>query len=1228
MNAQPLNPLQLPLHGLRLIEASAGTGKTWTIAALYLRLVLGHGDQDTGHSRPLLPPEILVVTFTDAATLELRERIRQRLSAAARSLRGQGEADDFLLQLVGDCDDEQRLRHARLLQLAADWMDEAAIHTIHSWCNRMLRQHAFDSGSLFKLELEAGDRQLLQQVVRDYWRQFYYPLHGVEIDAISRLAATPDALFAKVEHLLKESDANCWLNGEQTLPVEQAATPQQLLPAWREWRLRKDELERRARDGWRQAQTELEVWLRQALAQKWLDGNTYRANSFEQRLTELASWAHNGGECDAKLLTNFAYSGIKLKKDHHDKRPNHPAFLALDELVQHMAQQPEITVALQLHARRWIRQTYAERKQQRARLDYDDLLQQLDAALQGDNGPRLAQLIRQQYPVAMIDEFQDTDPLQYRIFHSVYCREAAPSNALLLIGDPKQAIYAFRGADIHTYLQAKRDADGRLYTLERNFRSTHELVAAVNRLFEYGDSHAGGAFKFARPGESNPLPFIASQARGRHEQFQVDNKTQAALTLWHWQDGDQPCPQNTYFAAMADATASQIVSLLNAAAQNRAGFAAGPDWRALRAADMAILVRNRKEAARVRQALAARGLRSVYLSERDSVFASQEAIDLLRWLRACAEPQNPRLLRAALACQSLNLSLQHLNRYQHDELFWEAEIERCKQRLAIWQTQGVLAMLRQWLVDFQLPQQLLTTGNGERSLTNLLHLSELLQAASVELDGEQALIRHLAQCIEAGSGDDDSLLRLESDSDLLKVVTLHKSKGLEYPLVFMPFIGCYREVTGKDGFYRFHGPQGEVRIDLGKSEFGKQQADHERLQEDLRLLYVGVTRAQHACWLGIAALKVGSGKSATLHKSAIGYLLSGGEAIAPSQLAEKLLALRGACPDIAIAAPPSNPHRVDTRQPSPSLRSARSCHLRPRQPWWIASYSALRIADQPGPLETVAPETARQANLDEADHHQPLAVMMDAVPAGKHGFPRGSQAGVFLHGLLETAAKTGFARLRDDAVLREQLVATACERRGWQTWSAVVNDWLFTIVKLPLREPTAVSLAQLARGGYQAELEFWFASHRVDSLALDALVRQYLHPEYARPPLQAQLLHGMLKGFVDLLFEDQGRYYLIDYKSNQLGADDAAYDRPAMLQAVLQQRYDLQACLYLLALQRLLKSRLGSGYRYQHHIGGVGFMFLRGVEAPSRGMLWLDIPQVLIDELDSLFSGKELNDAA
>ncbi|XKF15976.1 exodeoxyribonuclease V subunit beta [Halomonas sp. BLK-85] len=1220
----PLNPLTLPLHGSRLIEASAGTGKTFTIALLYVRLVLGgrHSEDATAFMRPLTPPEILVMTFTNAATQELRERIRKRLVEAAGTFRNSLEpasADSLLLELRDQYDPAAWPACARRLELAAEWMDEAAVSTIHSWCYRMLREHAFDSGSLFSLNLENDQHELQQEVVRDYWRTFYYPLDADALGSITRYWSSPDALYDDVRKLLHESDA---LGSQRPVPTatlsaaeaERSQRLEELKAPWRTW---VNELRQLFDDG-QKAKLFAAGKMRKDHRGKWLD--------------KIQQWAESDlirPDLDKKVTAWKRLTPAGIAEIWNESPPSHPAFEAFEALPAALETLPEPRSDLLIHAVQWCKVRLEREQERRAEMGPNDLLTHLDRALQGPNKEALAAQILRQFPVALIDEFQDTDPIQYRIFNAVY-QVAHPRRnaAMLLIGDPKQAIYAFRGADIFTYLQARQDTDGRHVTLGTNFRSTHAMVEAVNHCFHFADQHPAGAFLFRAQSGDNPLPFLPVGAKGRKEQLSHNGQPLPAMSLWCL-ESDEPLSKSAYQPEMAERCASYMVELLSAGQQAKSGFLEDDTLIPLKPSDMAVLVNGQQEARAIRQALASRGVKSVYLSDHDKVFSSPIASQMERWLLACAEPlassrQAQAHLRAALASPALGLDFAALDHLQHDELAWEARVEQFSHYHRLWQRQGVLPLVRRIMVDFDVPARLLAEfQEGERLLTDLLHLGELLQQASAELDGEHALIRFLAEAIaDPESHGDSHKLRLESDADLVQVITIHKSKGLQYPLVFLPFIANHRPVKQDDLPLRWHDHQGQLQLSLNADDTLLEHADRERLGEDLRKLYVALTRAQHATWLGVAALK-------ELKDSALGYLLNGGQPTDPAALRQALAALADGS-DIRVSEPPlPSLQRLDPPPHSTALGHARTPARPAKEHWWIASYSALRLSGTlNAPTATQEePGTAQEATaLEVLDEPQELSqersqALSQPDTYHLHRFPRGPGPGTFLHGLLEWAGKQGFASVAKDVESLNDMLWRRVQLRGWQAWQEPLAGWFSALLTTPLplanAERTRVTLAELK--SCQVELEFWLAAKAVNTRQLDALVSQHLLPGMARPALDADTLNGMLKGFIDLAFEHQGRFYVLDWKSNYLGPNDAAYAPDALCHALLEKRYDVQSALYLLAMHRLLKSRLPN-YDPRQHLGGAMTVFLRGSRHPERGVYGAPAPVELIEALDRLFS--------
>ncbi len=1221
-NIAPLNPLTLPLTGSQLIEASAGTGKTFTIAMLYVRLVLGHQGESAFGGGLLTPPEILVVTFTEAATEELRDRIRARLAEATGYFRA--DPDDLPAPYGFDLLHELRAGYppaewpacARRLEEAAEWMDEAAVSTIHGWCNRMLREHAFDSQSLFTQHLETDQSELLAEVARDYWRIFFYPMTPEEIAGIVARWRSPAELERAVLPLLEHTGQLPDPAGQPSSILRESAQARQTALA-------------RLKRPWAEWAGELLALLGEAIRDKRVDGRKLRQGSCETWCEALRSWAttdsENPGLTDA-AWRRLTREGIAEAWKAGEPPPDHPAFAAIETLRDGLTALPDPAADLLSHAARWIAREFDRARKHRAQIGFDDLLTGLESALDGPQGERLADTIRRQFPVALIDEFQDTDPIQYRIFERVYeVSQNRRDSALILIGDPKQAIYAFRGADIYTYLKARSAVAGRIHTLDTNYRSTRAMVAAVNHCFAQAEQREGGngAFGF-RHGEDNPVPFHPVEAHGRSFHFQVDGETLPAMTLAVLA-GEGEIAKTAYIARMAEICATRIVAWLNRGNAGRAGFA-GPagEFKPFCPGDAAILVNNGNEAAHIRQALSRRGVRSVYLSDRDSVYDTHAATEIRHWLAACAEPDNERLLRAALSTVSLGLSFAELDALGRDEDAWEARVVQFKGYRDIWRRQGVLPMLRRILADFGSSERLLGLEadaygqSGERILTDLLHLAELLQQASFTLEGEHALIRFLGEQIDTPQGDSaERRLRLESDGDLVKVVTIHKSKGLEYPLVFLPFISAARITKEGDLPLKWHDERGEPRIALKADPETLRRADAERLGEDLRKLYVAFTRAGYATWIGLAPVK-------NSDPGAIGHLF-GLAGLDAGQYVEAVRSFADGNAALAVTDDlPENAERFET--PARTGRTGTACRpTRPaRENWRIGSYSALPVEGHAAAAAGESEDSPQAENLSEGRHELSQPALAERRPTGPmHRFAKGPEAGTFLHDLMQWVAESGFRTVHDDPAALRDTIARRCNVRRWEPWAEPLFRWVKSLLATPLPlgpEPgNTLRLADLHAA--KAEMEFWFEARQVDLARLDAAVVEHTLERRPRPRLLPETLNGMLKGFMDLVFEHGGRYYVADYKSNWLGPADEDYTAAAMDEAIRAHRYDLQYAIYLFALHRLLKSRL-PGYDYDRHVGGAAYLFVRGIASATAGVHFERPPKALMDILDGIFAGR------
>ncbi len=1079
--------LTMPLNGLQLIEASAGTGKTFTLAGLHLRLVV---------EQRRAVREILAVTFTDAATQELKTRLRARLAACAALLEGETPAasDDAETRqaktlIAAALINETREQLVRRLRLAALDVDHAPVSTIHGFCRRALDEFGLLAGRSLSGELIASDRDLIDTACADYWRSRATAADAADFFALQTAFKTPETLAKILAPLVSGM--------------------RRLLPA------------------------------------------------------------PSGNDRAMSLL--------------HD---------ALDH----------------------VRARVAAAKRAAGRHSHDDEIRELHDALTGANGAQLAQRLHERFPVALIDEFQDTDALQFTIFDAIYGHRGD----LILIGDPKQAIYGFRGGDVHTYLRARgRVAD--VQTLARNFRSSPAYLRALNTLYaQAGDrafAQAGIEYQRLEPGDT-----------AADDDLTIDGKPAQPLTFWR-ADNDALSRGSKEKAGpqLAAACASGIFDLL---APGRAQWCekkrdAPSVHRPLQPADIAVLVATHDEALDIQHALAERGIASASITRR-SVFAGDEAAELHSLLDALADFDEARL-RGAMTTRLLGATASDLATFVAEPHRWSAQLEHFAELRRVWSTRGVAAMLA--LVFEHHASALLHSPRGERRMTNWLQLAELAQTASGECVGLRGLVDWLAARIaHADHENEDEQLRLESDAGRVKIYTLHKSKGLQFPVVFLPFTGLRRGASNqypRECRYRDDNGQATTWIAVDKEAAesppaiaAKQAAARDDLAERLRILYVALTRACGATF--VAADPIGSGECpALLHLLGVedgGGARKSKDALGgiDAQLAQRLSAVCAASADtIAVAPlPAAATTRLAAIGDTEPRHRARTMPHAVRDDWRIASYSRLVAGARD------------EARADRNDEGAAEAVVAAPSSAGLGG----ARFGTAFHELIEVA---DFAAWRDwrgrgappgqdtliDRVVRRHALGTDSQAAG-----AVLADLLARTLNAPL--PLGARLADLAPGTYRAEMPFHFALGQVDTSRWLALLHEHGYVS-ARRRFDLTRLAGLMTGVLDLVVLHDRRWWVIDYKTNFLGfaADDGApnpYAPSALAAAVRDSEYDLQYLIYLTALHRWLASR-DPRYDYARDIGGALYLFVRGLDADGVNGVHVDAPPVaLIAAIDAM----------
>lgn len=1170
----PADPLMLPLEGMSLVEASAGTGKTTALVRTYLRALLTTG---------LTVDKLLVVTFTRAATGELTTRIRAALAEVHALLNGDAKPDGFLAELLirADAGEELLLKRVRAAVTA---LDDSAVFTIHGFCQRMLADMAFEVGGAFVTEQRDEEQSLREEVAADFWRQRQAGGDTVYVRWLLNTFASPHGLLSALRIALAVS-------GELRVEPDNAALPAE------EIRQSFEIAAREAAGAWRKDAEALRKWL---LESGDLKRNIYVPQSTEVLLDEWTAWIESPSprlpDKFERLTRDKLEKGLKKGATVPDfsffaSNPGGGLQRAADALATAWWQD---TFAAALG---YLRVESRKRKRHAREIGFDDMLQNLHEALEGPGGDALAERIAKRFPLALVDEFQDTDPRQYAIFTRIY--KARKDTGLILIGDPKQAIYKFRGADVFTYMRARRECEqgGRIFSLAKNYRTTGALIGSINTLF-------------GKPGQPfiyDQIPFVKVEPGREIEPLETGSDDAPLTVVWKPapKDAGNSIPnKDDARAAMADTCAEEIKRLLALGERNKAHYPGrNGDKVVARARDIAVLVSTHRQGDAVQRALRERKIASVTLTN-DSVFETAEAANLETLLDAVAAPASGSRLRRALATPLLGATAEDIAALGVDEERWSELVAAFRDYNLRWQAQGFSAMFAQLLREQRVIERTLAREDGERAMTNLRHLVELAETHASHHPGIESFLAWLArERTGVYRGDESKELRLESDDELVRIVTVHKSKGLEYPVVFLPFLWDAKEykADGKNPAVLAHDVNLEPVLDLGSAvlEDRLSAAAEEHRAEQVRLAYVALTRAAHACYLLCTPAR------GTEHSALAGLL-------GIQNPCEFEQALKKWCADAPDGA-------MRMRAPKVAARGLRAARERPhgeareftvsdrlKQRFHIASYSLL-AAGAGGAM-------AERPDWDEIVQAAPVV----ETAVGIHAFPAGAASGTFLHALLEKIDFDG------DTAEREDAVRDLCKDYGLDDWGDTLMAWLTELLATPL-DPAGCALADIGRPQRRDEMEFYFPVAGLKAGALDDVVSGFA-PHGPRPALHFDDIAGQMKGYVDLVFEHGGRFWIVDYKSNRLGSDVSAYTQTALDHAMIEHRYDLQYLIYTVALHRYLATRVPH-YDYKKHFGGVMYLFLRGMApgAPLPRGVWHTRPDHTdVQRLDALLGGRNV----
>lgn len=1213
----------MPLYGIHLIEASAGTGKTYNITRLYLRLLL---------ERRLTVEQILVMTFTKDATEELRGRIDASIREAINYWHEFIKNDDYFIAISKKISSNEALF---LLKAALLTLDEAAIFTIHGFCKRVLTQHAFATGMNFNAQMETDCKSLLLEGTQDWYR--YLAKNSPEKFAlVASFWQTPDHFFSDFSRALNQITplqnlAPAQISADFNQLVEQAKAA---IIAEQDFVF--DNLINNASTSVAKVRmnefNELMAWFEQVI-----DDVYYLADH------KMPSQFFHGGrfkkEAKSTLQSVFYLANeVKQKAIKIIKQLNKAqAYLVVKQGIYHIREQLIAT------------------KQQHNVLSFDDLISLLAQALNNiDAGSvssthlkaqpnELAQRLFKQYPVALVDEFQDTDAQQFDILKALYFHgknlnlnhnatqnhspknEQTPPASLYLIGDPKQAIYGFRGGDVFAYLSARNGCD-RQWLMDTNWRSSSSLITAYNRLF-WGNKlteTASDVFGYN-------ISYTQVKVSPKGKELTAPDQQFKALQFVHINPdsdhyiGRDGAVKQPFRVVMAKWCAQEIKRLLTAQAQ----VSEKTVKEKIVSKDIAILVRDGREASEIKAALTAINLNSVYLSDRENLLKTPQAQQLISLLKGILFVENDRLFTAAVANPLMGLSALKFYQLQQQQSSWQALKFSFLQLRAKWQHKSFIAMALALLHQ----HIMVNREKKDRTLTNLLHLFELLQSASQRHNQGQELIFWFEQQIAMDEADGETELRLESDEDLIKIVTQHGSKGLEYPIVFVPFVTRHKNPltfgAKEVSLLSYHDQQGKLQLSLDDTKAAKTAMSDEAYAETVRLLYVAITRAKQRCYL--LTTNFDSAENSPLGRT-LKWQQETNIALSLQQLAQEnndnigFVEINEGVIEQAFSA-----QVMSTTVIEPPSYMAQQFNGNIEGDWWLSSFSALTKSLPHSSISRPDRDNETSAALGQSQHSHLLRFTLT----------KGAKTGNLLHTIFEHC---DFSAPNWSQILAKPFTHNP---ELEENKSALIS-WLDEVLQTPLCQldqttASPLTLATLSMQNTLRESEFYFPMQQSHATKLAQLLTQHRQTSHQQAHnkensaselkmMQAvnlpsyQQLNGMMHGFIDLIFCDQGKYYIADYKSNFLGDDFNDYNLANLTENIEQNHYDLQYLIYALALHRYLQQRLEQ-YNAEQHFGGVYYLYLRGMTSDKnysqRGVFYRKISPQELQQLDELFSGDD-----
>ncbi|AXN02052.1 Exodeoxyribonuclease V beta chain [Candidatus Purcelliella pentastirinorum] len=1151
-----LNIFNIPLKGKILIESSAGTGKTFTIIIIYIRLILGINTKYL-YKKPLSVKKILILTYTNYGSLEIKKKIYENINILLRSCIEKKCSNNILLKIFKKIKDFKT--SIKILLKAKKQINNASIFTIHVFCKKILETYALELNIPFKYKLLKNKSILYEQSVINFWRKYFYKLEFNIVKYIVYKIKTPKNLLKIISP---------WLNGKlpnfENIPIKKESI---LLKKFKEI----IEIIKKIKKKWNKNKNKIISIILSLKVNKKI----YNKKNLLIWFNKITNWVYdkNTIEFIPKILKYFRISIINKNKKITDIK-KYKIFYFIEELFNKKSSLYYHIISFAIIKTREI---IKKEKVNKNLISFDDLINVINTSIKNKNFKKISKKINKKYPVTIIDEFQDTDYNQYKIFDNIYNKKK--KFTLLLVGDPKQAIYDFRNADIFSYIKITSKISKK-FNLITNWRSSPRIVKSINKIFSIKD----------KPFVLDKIPFTKSKYNkiNSNLSFILNKKKQPAIKIWYIENNELNYSNNKL--SIAQKCAYEICSWLKYSKKNKSYIVNKIKMsKPLCPSDITILVKNNKEAKIICKTFKKNNLQTFYLSNNNNIYSTNEAKEILLILKATINPENINILKNSLITNIINFNIFEISKIEKNKNLYYTFIKKFKSYYQIWKKFGIISLFNIILSDFNIIKNYNIIDNNEQKIINILHIGELLHKIYYETNNKNNIINYLEKKINnTEKTKKNEQIRYNNIHNKIKVMTIHKSKGLEFPIVWIPFITNYNKINRNI----YHNRNNFNKV-LNLQKNNKKLIEEEILSENIRKFYVALTRAIYNC--NIVVILTNKKKETNINnQNELNYLINNKNELNFKKYLINFQKIFS-----------KNEINISYFKNKKNINYNEINFIKEKEKIYYLKHT-LKNNSQINSFSSIKKEELKNKKLYIKKNIKKNNILTP------HNFPRGKYYGNFLHKLLENI---DFNKPLNYNFINKKIKNIELNKN----WTPIIIDWLKNILNKQLNKKN-ICLSKIKKNKYKKELKFYIKIKKIITKNIfNKMMCYYDNISLQSPKLKFNKLSGILTGSIDMIFNWQNKYYLIDYKSNWLGYSDKSYSYMKLKNTIIQYRYDLQYNIYALALHKYLKQKM-KNYKFEKNFGGIFYLFIRGINNNNKhGIFFKKIKFNFVNEFNKFF---------